>query len=808
MKWIIAFLFSLLTGSVNAQGLNTVLPATCATPSALSIPVSTFSNGAASANSLGTGFTNPAETVFTSNFYGAANTKYLRAGDGTQFVFQTTTPACNQSITAFGSNCAFFLNVANGKAWYFRYNYNTGIPTGHGNLTIGIVTGLTTGAIDRNGTFTGIYSNQDLQDTVAGYDPRNTAGSNFTFSVNGFQICAYYNTTQITCFTDYRYAGTPGVAQIQCNTSADGIRDTTVSYPTADPMYSQPSLNIFDVRDFGAKTSLTTGSMSASSNSLTVASPSGFSIGDQIIIATGGEAATGPGTIGVGGALPARTYANLAAANADLGSVSYGTWARLLDTETVIRAEASPLAWVNYIGAIWYQQYADPTALVAHITAITGDTFTLDQSAVTSTTNAKVYFDNGSAYWISHILAAPPAGQSSLTPTNATLNIPAGTFAIYSGPGTATFTESPEKTGWTIRGAGAASVTGGSINCSGCTVLQTPLGVRSYSANLQANNSVLKNLTVQGNLRNSGYVVDFLTSSVSGGGTFLPAHNVTGSNYKIQNVTCIDVFSGCINTSYATNSVASHVTAYLTDGAQSYTQWQFQFSNSTGGGCDDCTVYSPYLIAGFNSFASTNTKFSGITSTNGTFACNSCNNVTFQNLNVTITANSQLSPLSFSVHNGVFDLNLNNKQAPLSSGAILAPFSIVQQGYINATKDSLIFVEIVHGARNWTISGTYPDATSPSGCFQMPDFAGSNPFLGIGVRNDGENTTISGVRFIGKSDYTAGKGNIYAESGSLVATNNVMDSPVTANHSVTHTETGTISNRAYEALHPKSATCP
>ena len=71
-------------------------------------------------------------------------------------------------------------------------------------------------------------------------------------------------------------------------------------------MYSDPTNNVLDMRDFGAKPLATTGTISAGSRDLRVSSSEGFAVGDQVIVATGGEAAIGPRTIGVGGALPKR----------------------------------------------------------------------------------------------------------------------------------------------------------------------------------------------------------------------------------------------------------------------------------------------------------------------------------------------------------------------------------------------------------------------------------------------------------------------------------------------------------------------
>ena len=87
----------------------------------------------------------------------------------------------------------------------------------------------------------------------------------------------------------------------------------------------------------------------------------------------------------------------------------------------------------------------------------------------------------------------------------------------------------------------------------------------------------------------------------------------------------------------------------------------------------------------------------------------------------------------------------------------------------------------------------------------MPDFAGTNGFRGIGVRNDGEGTTISGMRFIGHTNYQGAKGNIQSEGGSLVAKNNVMDGRVRGG--AAFVETGTRSNANWNAANPGLEGC-
>jgi hypothetical protein len=118
---------------------------------------------------------------------------------------------------------------------------------------------------------------------------------------------------------------------------------------------------------------------------------------------------------------------------------------------------------------------------------------------------------------------------------------------------------------------------------------------------------------------------------------------------------------------------------------------------------------------------------------------------------------------------------------------------VVQQGYINAANDSLIFVIINANNAGVTVQGNYPSGSSGTykGCFQ--------------VRNDGPGTLVSGIRFIGHTNYAGGYGNIQSEDGSLKSTNNVMDGAV--HGKAPFTETGTQSNASWNAAHPRHGSC-
>lgn len=173
----------------------------------------------------------------------------------------------------------------------------------------------------------------------------------------------------------------------------------------------------------GWKTSKTTGSMTAGSPTLTVADASGFAIGDQIIVETGGEAGGGVwGTLGVGGSWPTLYYADATAMNADT-SKSWNTYAWIQSTGRVYRwnSTAWEATWTSSNDPFYFTR-ATPKALVTTITNKVGNVLTLNANAVVSTTNANVYFD-----------IIPKVAQYFNTysggPVNTRFYLPAGEYA-------------------------------------------------------------------------------------------------------------------------------------------------------------------------------------------------------------------------------------------------------------------------------------------------------------------------------------------------------------------------------------------
>ena len=166
---------------------------------------------------------------------------------------------------------------------------------------------------------------------------------------------------------------------------------------------------------------VTTGAISGGSKQLNVASANGFAVGNWVIVEIGKEAGQGQhGTRGVGGTWPAKSYPTEAQLKADRSQpnrlhawaedTGYAYW--WLDGEWYDLAPNRPNTF--YTGQ-YYLGKAIPRSLQARITAISGNTLTLDRSAAVATSGANVYLDT--APILSNIIAS-----------GGSLSLPAGNY--------------------------------------------------------------------------------------------------------------------------------------------------------------------------------------------------------------------------------------------------------------------------------------------------------------------------------------------------------------------------------------------
>lgn len=513
------------------------------------------------------------------------------------------------------------------------------------------------------------------------------------------------------------------------------------------------------------------GSISAASNSLVLDAAIAFSVNDKIIIETGGEAGGGArGTVGVGGVFPTLHYADAAAMDADTTQEN-NTWGYLDDTLEAKRWLSADSQWNSY-PTQYYWNTIMPRALYATITAISMDglTLTLNASAVVDAANANIYFDNTSVV---------TSFYSGHTGDNVKAIFPEGNFAVG-----ALVNLQPGRSNWVITGQGSAK-----------TKLFSPNGAICLEFQLyQFTNSIVQNMAFIGNCRNSGYNREWDAAGKIPTNEPIPLSFGLCTNCVAQGVKAGDGFTGTIKAGYGT-VWAYNCVIEMTDALQTYGQWCFSWAGGFGGGVKYSTLTSPYIVAGFECFSADGAQFIGCTANNGVFSTNGSDNFLFEDCTAIISNNSQLSEQSFSYHNPIF--NINSNIGPSGTGRVVRP-TIIQQGFMNATTKNLFQGIIINvGSDNVSIEGTYPDCNG-KGYIEIPDWQSpGDVFGGCGVNSNADGTTVTGIRFKGKSDYAGNVGNVHAGAGATSVDNCVMDHAATGTHITS--QTGTISNATYEA---------
>jgi hypothetical protein len=739
----------------QAQAIRTPTSTSPPTPpptlAPVTIDVASLPLGTVAANSLSpTCFTNPVDTVFANTYWTPASTQYLRASAIQQFIVQSL-PACNTrdvELTTWARRGYAYVRLdSTGKAIYFFHNGETT----NGYLEIGIVTGLDATAYP-GGTYYMLYQNNDLVGTVSGYNKTNTTGASFTFGVSGFDIYVRFNGVEFVRFKEYRQMNVGAVA-LKANTGY-GFRAITMLTLANQYLYSDYANNKLDMRDWGMRSIQTTGTIAAGSSTLVLAAPQNLQVGDFIIVEIGNEAGAGArGTIGVGGVWPALHYATTAALMAATPANQTFAWAE--DTGQVYRYQSGawnqnrPWAAINY-----YPHIALPRSLHARITGIAGTTITLDTAATVSATNANVYLDN--QLYFNDLVQTPRSSLSALMPSSLEIVIPAGSYALGG-----TIIGNNHSGGWTIRGEG-----------QGTSILFSPKGVRGAGINLQAfPNMMIRDFTLSGNGGLDGFGLGWYTTleTIPGSSSttqydasgliivdrregavtettfdaawFPPGIKIFQSdNAIVQDVTVNNVFTSAVAFQQLDNGWAYRCTSNVTWPMQSYTQWQMIWANTTGGGCEDCTVNGSYTTPAFAAFSSTGTHFIRSTTINGELDLNNAGGWLHQDTTITVTANSH-APVGTPVA-GMVQISTATGSDLVSAGGTIQNMNITIEGYINANND--IPVGIV-------ISGQVVNIQITGGSYVAPNYAAPSALVGPqGIRSQGRNIQVSGFTSCGR----------------------------------------------------------
>lgn len=485
----------------------------------------------------------------------------------------------------------------------------------------------------------------------------------------------------------------------------------------------------------GLKTVKTTGSMSAGSNTLTVADASGFTIGDKIIVATGGESGAGAwGTKGVGGTNPTLSYANTTAMNADTSQAG-GTlcW---VEADGIMRQwnGSSWAALLNPTADDYYFVRAMPKALVTTITNKVGNVLTLAASSVVATTNANVYFDNDgklNAY----------ISRYSSAPDNRKYTIGAGEYAF-----SATQAWQQIRNCY-FQGAGSTS-----------TIFFSPDGVQSiYFTVSECHRCIFRDFGIRGNHKLNSW------------GTLFPSQTWYARQYPrgVHATSCRDTLYLNLRSDETMNdaflfsqssddSVMKSLYCRLVAPVRQYLQWTMNTSDNAYCMLIDCEVDSDYMVTAFECFRSTAAMMLRFVGRNASTSSNTSGAFFFDSPTVTLEEGSQynynaaMSALNQNWHplRVILDFNTNigNTSGGIgadlaTTGGLLRNPTVTMEGYLDVSAQTRSkFIIVAPGYTGMAIIG---------GTLKTP-VKGTGIVIS-GVACDGDAASISGLRCIGFS---------------------------------------------------------
>lgn len=763
------------------------------TDTSVSIPVSSLSPGAQAADAF-SGWSSPATSVFSRTDYGTT-AKYIYSADATKMMATTKGLSRDQEVTFFtaGYSSVYLRWTPGGKAIHFAVNPD------YPGYSLAILNDVAEGAFKNSGGLQGVdftsvarlFTLPDIED-VPGWSNTSTAGHTWTVGVEGFDIYLKYNGVEFYRVAQF-FLLTPGKIALHSNVAPDtyGFRDVTATHKISKVLHSNLSHPpLIDVRDLGFKSDVeTTGNMTAGEYVVSVASAAGFSVGRRVCIATGGEVGGGvPGERGVGGQWPTLLYANTTARDADTGQVTNKVCGVLADGSTY---QWNGSAWVPYSPALFrYLNKILPRALSAKITAIAGNVLTLDTAAIVSVTGAKVYLDNAdlvTAYFTD-------------TSVSGLVHQPGATVYVTEGRWVATgsrFTFG-DVTEVTMKGDGPDA-----------SVFISPTGSREPSVLFTVTTDcVVEDLGIEGNTReDKGYMFLFDPANDTniGSTTFFKSlvctgnvhRNIRGKNYS-NAVSELAYCTDCLQTGIE----VEHETAH-----KNYFQWAVNISDSTDCITDGVAFDSPYLIKGLESFRSTGSILRNVTGRNAVFSSNSNGSPTFQNCKIIYEPGCGDAPWNVGQPFGSMMpaateplLNLNSNIDNTSgsgtgTGILVENCDFDVQGVV-WTGTGVAVISISGTVDDVVIRGKYKDkpVSAPSGRIQLPSVPGERVWA---VRNDDDTKTITveGMRLETGTDWT-----VVGNFGGTLATGTTVRNCVVDTLGTGGTQTGNISNAAYEAL--------
>lgn len=742
--------------------------------------VSGQTNGAKAAN-LFSGFTDPGLTISTQGVTKFANRTDFAFGVSDGVILQSTYSCMDSEITASTVNNILYLRVANGRGIYLT---NTGGATRCG----WVVSGLNLASTAQP---TNVQDRAAVDQTTLPNWTGGLATDTWTLGAVGFDVYVKYNGVECMRFKEYAVMQA-GVAAVWGGQYSGGTSNVTLTYLPASGLRSNRLKRTIDIRDFGASQFRTTGSISASSNQLTVADASGFAVGNTLIVETSSEAGLGlPGTMGVGGAWPALSYATTAVMNADTtqGSETY-CWDRSSGLIYYFNGSAwvanvtgtDPQGNTSHNNGDFYAWKASPKALVATITGKAGNVLTLDKTASASVSGANVFFDNYSAlfpFWFDG------GGYGSRLPTNFTVRIPNGDWAL----GAPVYTRNTDPIiGYTLRGASKAAR------------IFAPRGAPNIRLNvLNGAYCQISNLTIEGNHKpdpaNNDYPKYFSIPLPLNGGDYFTPEWVNSCGFErsndciAKNIDVIDVLAGALCIKFSDRIQVTDINLTMNARIAAYTQWYITAVNGSDCTFTNCKVlYSRGLIKGLETFVGVNHRYINCGGYNVLCSTNNSYNWLYDGFYSDIYADSFSYINSGFWGEAIVNIN-NNSYHSASDGGWMKNPRIVQHGYITSNNDTLPFLQIAPDVYNVRVTGQYDSDTTPfvagkGGYFEAPDYGvidpaksvrGIGPSAGRGVIIEAPGTVVTGLRVVGATK--SGQYNVLAAgsaTGSTI-TGNIAD---------------------------------
>jgi len=187
------------------------------------------------------------------------------------------------------------------------------------------------------------------------------------------------------------------------------------------------------------------------------------------------------------------------------------------------------------------------------------------------------------------------------------------------------------------------------------TTIYSPKGVPSAMIQAyQSPDTTIRSLTLRGNFRDQGFGLNWTGSTPAGTGqpvteTDVPQgagfprgifFHIGSHNSVARDIRVIDVAQQAVGVSFADNVWARRVVDIQSDLRRQYVQWQFQWCDTTGVGCEDCEVCSSYVISGFEAFKSTSVQFIRPKGLNALFSINGSGSWLIEDADLRFTANS------------------------------------------------------------------------------------------------------------------------------------------------------------------------